>query len=169
MKRLYLIRHAKSDWHLPGAGDHERPLAKRGVKAAKLMGRFLKEIDQEPQAAITSSAVRARRTVELMIEAGELTSPVRVTRSFYESRVETVLHEVHSTSEEYESLLLAGHEPTWSALVSHLCGAQVKMVTAALARIDFDVEHWRGVGAGNGLLVWFMPPKLLLAAGWSVD
>lgn len=167
MKTLYLIRHAKSDWHSPGADDHERPLNRRGVKAAKLMGRFLSAIGQEPDAVVASSAVRARDTAELMIEAGGWTCPVRVTRSFYESRPEAVLQDVTSESDAYERLLIAGHEPTWSGLVRGLCGGQVKMVTAGLARIDFDVASWSQVEPGRGLMVWFVPPKLLLAAGWG--
>ena len=169
MKSLYLIRHAKSDWNLPAAGDHERTLAKRGVRAAKLMGRFLSAIDQEPCAVLTSSAVRARTTVEIMIETGGWTCPVRVTRAFYESHPEAVLHEIATVSDEHERLLVAGHEPTWSDLVSKLCGGRVKMVTAGLARIDFEVRSWAEVELGYGLLVWFVPPKLLLATGWAPD
>lgn len=169
MKRLYLIRHAKSDWHSPSTDDHERPLNKRGIRAAKLMGRFLTSLGQEPDAVVSSSAVRARTTVELMSEAGGWTCPVRVTRAFYESRPETVLQEVSSESDTYESLLVAGHEPTWSALVRGLSGGQVKMVTAGLVRIDFDVASWSGVEAGRGLMVWFVPPKVLVAAGWETD
>jgi len=187
VKTLYLIRHAKSDWQTPAAGspaagtpaagtpaagtpaaaDHERPLNRRGVKTAKLMGSFLTALGQEPDAVVASSAVRARTTVELMVEAGNWTCPVRVTRAFYESRPEAVLQELASESEKYASLLVAGHEPAWSELVRRLCGGRVKMATAAIARLDFDVASWSEVEPGGGLMVWFVPPKLLLGSGWG--
>ena len=64
---------------------------------------------------------------------------------------------------------MAGHEPTWSGLVAKLGGGRVKMVTAGLARIDFEVRSWAEVDLGHGLLVWFVPPKLLMATGWAPD
>lgn len=166
MRRLYLIRHAKSDWDSPAGGDHERPLAPRGVKAAKLMGRFLAAAGQAPDAVVTSSALRARTTVELMAEAGGWTCPVRVTRSLYDGGPEGALAEIRRQGDDAGSLLAAGHEPTWSTLVETLCGGRVKMVTAALARIDFAVERWADIEPGAGALVWMVPPKLLQAAGW---
>lgn len=165
VKKLYVLRHAKSDWNEPAAGDHQRPLAKRGVKAAELMGRFLRSVGQVPDAVATSSAVRARTTVELMARAGDWTCPVHVTRTFYESRPEDVLRHVRTFTDEHESLMLAGHEPTWSALVQLLSGARVRMVTAALARIDLGVDRWADVEPGSGVLVWLVPPKLLERAG----
>lgn len=163
MKSLYLIRHAKSDWQAPAGGDHDRPLAKRGVRAAKLMGRFLTAAGLAPDAVLTSSAVRARTTVELMVEAGSWTCPVHVTRSLYDGGPADVLAEVRRQPDEIERLLVAGHEPTWSALVEELCGGRVKMVTAALARVDLDVERWADVAPDLGVLAWLVPPKLLQA------
>ena len=64
MRRLILFRHGKSDWDAPFGSDHERPLSKRGVKAAKTMGLVLARSDLVPDHAITSSAVRARTTLE---------------------------------------------------------------------------------------------------------
>ncbi len=167
MKSLYIIRHAKSDWHAPSAGDHERPLNKRGTGNAKLMGRFLTAAGQEPDTVLTSSALRARTTVELMAEAGGWTCPVHVTRELYESHPEAVLRQIRAQSDSHESLLVAGHEPTWSDLVAGLTGGRARMVTAAVARIDFYAERWQEVDFDTGLLVWLIPPKLLQATGWA--
>lgn len=166
VKTLYILRHAKSDWGSPAESDHERPLNKRGQKAAKVMGRFLAASGQVPGAVISSSAVRARTTAELVVSAGGFESPLRVTRQFYESRPGAVLDEVRSAPDEHPSLLLAGHEPTSSGLVELLTGAQVKMVTAAIARVDLGAEHWVDVEPKSGILVWFVTPKLLQATGW---
>ncbi len=65
MKTLIFFRHGKSDWDAEYHGDHNRPVAKRGRKAAKLMGRFLASTGQVPDSVVTSSALRARSTFEL--------------------------------------------------------------------------------------------------------
>ena len=70
MKTLILFRHGKSDWDSEEPSDHDRPLAKRGRKAAKAMGKFLALAGQVPDSAVTSSAVRARSTLEIAMEAG---------------------------------------------------------------------------------------------------
>ena len=71
MKTLLVMRHAKSDWGAPLGDDHERPLADRGVKAARRMGCFLTDSGSVPQLVISSTAVRARTTAELAAEPGE--------------------------------------------------------------------------------------------------
>lgn len=161
MKRLFLLRHAKSDWQISGR-DHERPLNPRGLVAAATIGRFLSTIDQVPDLVLSSSAIRARRTVEIAAEQGGWPSPIRIVESFYESSLKTVLTEVKKTDSSCRSLLLSGHEPVWSELAGRLIGqAEVRMVTAALARIDFDVDDWQDVSLGGGILIWLVTPKLL--------
>ena len=76
MRSLYVLRHAKSDWDASYGVDFDRPLSERGVRAADLIGRFLASIDEAPDHVIASTAERARRTVELAVEAGDWTSPV---------------------------------------------------------------------------------------------
>ena len=167
-KRLYLIRHAKSDWGAPTGGDHERPLAKRGQKAAQLMGRFLTAIDQVPEAVLASTALRARTTAEQMAEAGGWDVEIATERSLYESHAERVLQEIRKQDDDAASLLVVGHEPTWSALVALLTGgSEVRMATATLVRIDSDVRSWKQWVASRGVLTWMVTPRLLQAAGWK--
>lgn len=162
MKRLLLVRHAKSNWEAPAGGDHERPLAPRGRNAAKLMGRFLTRAAEVPDAIITSSALRARTTVEIMAQTGDWRCPIEITGEFYESRPEAVLAVARRWSDEHACLLLAGHEPVWSGLVGRLTGgSRVLMVTAAVAAIDFDVASWSEVSFGTGELIFLVTPKLL--------
>ena len=161
MKTLIFFRHGKSNWGRDSGDDHERPVADRGIKAARTMGRFLSLTKEVPDAVSTSSAVRARTTVELAAEAGEWGCPVKVTHSFYEATPFAVLQEVRAEPLERTSVLLAGHEPTWSELVSLLIGGgAVGMPTACMARIDFGVGSWKEVEYGKGSLVWLLPPKV---------
>jgi phosphohistidine phosphatase len=161
MKSLILFRHGKSDWDTPSGIDHDRAVSERGQRAARTMGRLLELADQAPDSVVTSSAVRARTTVELAAEAGRWKCPVRVTRALYEATPFQVLSEIQAEAQATRTLLLAGHEPTWSELASLLVGGGALGVpTASMARIDFDVEEWKSVAYGKGLLVWLLPPKL---------
>lgn len=161
MKTILFFRHAKSDWDADFAHDHERPLAKRGQKAAKAMGRLLAEIGAVPDAVVTSSAVRAQETLRLARKAGAWEVPIRVTDALYQAAPEGVLEVLRAEPDTTESLLLVGHEPTWSATVGALIGGgSVRVPTACVARVDLDVARWEEVRFGQGQLIWLLPPKL---------
>ncbi len=168
MKTLLLLRHAKSD--RSGAGDHERPLNKRGRSSARLIGSSLSRLHQEPGKVLTSSAVRARTTAELAIEAGGWSCPVSATRALYLSSPDSVLGQIVEQDDRWQSLLVVGHEPTGSDLASRLIGGgRIEVPTAALLRIDFDAERWSEVGYGEGGLVWMLTPRLLARLGLDPD
>ncbi|MBI4601373.1 MAG: histidine phosphatase family protein [Planctomycetes bacterium] len=161
MKTLILFRHGKSDWSTEADRDHDRNVSKRGRKAARTMGRLLELAGQAPDSAVTSSAVRARTTVELAVEAGSWACPVRVTRALYEATPFAVLEEVRAEPDATERLLLAGHEPSLSELASLLVGGgALRFPTACMARIDLAIERWKDAAYGKGVLVWLVPPKL---------
>jgi len=159
---LYLLRHAKSDWAATYGADHDRPLNERGVKAAAKIGRFLAGLGQVPERIVTSSALRALTTARLAAAAGDWTTQIEVDPSLYGTDAHSVLSVVRSQPLGLESLLLVGHQPTWSDLAGRLVGdARVAMPTAGLVRIDF-YSDWRGVEFGGGELVWLVRPKILL-------
>jgi phosphohistidine phosphatase len=162
VKTVLVFRHGKSEWNSGHELDHERPLAPRGVEAAKVMGRFLARVDQLPDRVFTSPAVRARDTVKLAVEAGKWPCKVEVNERLYDAAPADLLEVVRGSPVEAERVLLAGHEPTCSAFVGGLTGgAAVKFPTAAVARIDLDVGSWTDVAFGNGVLVWLVPPRLV--------
>lgn len=160
MKTILLFRHGKSDWDADYGADHDRPLAKRGRRAATSMGIALARLGQVPDHVLTSSAVRARDTVALAAKAGRWTCPVEIVPELYASSPGIVLERVRQEADTVASLLLAGHEPTWSTLASRLVGGgAVRFPTAALARIDVEADGWSDVEPGRGTLVWFLIPK----------
>jgi phosphohistidine phosphatase len=167
MPGLILFRHGKSDWDAdyPG-GDAARPLARRGQKAAKRMGKFLARAGQVPDAAITSPAVRAEDTLRLAMEGGGWSCPLRIAASLYDGGVSGLLAEVRGEPATTDVLLAVGHEPTWSEAVSaFMGGGEVDLPTAAMARIDFDVDGWDAVSPGTGVLGWIVVPRLLAGSG----
>lgn len=161
MKSLILFRHGKSDWNAATVTDHDRPVNPRGVRAAQAMGRFLKLAGQQPQSVVASSALRARSTAELAIAAGKWDSALRVTRALYEATPLAVLEEVRAEPETTSTLLLAGHEPTSSELLALLVGGvNAHFPTAAMARVDLQIDTWKQAASGCGVLIWLVPPKL---------
>lgn len=114
---------------------------------------------------VSSSAVRALTTARLATEAGSWQCPIRATDTLYLPTVEAVLAEARAELPEVERLMLVGHEPTWSSAVGKFSGqARVKMVTAALARLDFSGDDWSKIELGAATLAWLATPKLLEAA-----
>ena len=161
-RSLFILRHGKSDWGAPYGGDHERPLKRRGQKAARLMGELLTSVDLPPDLVLSSSAVRARSTAELAHEAGGWTCPLEVSRELYESTPTSIMERLRGLGPEIERVLVVGHEPTCSELVGVLSGGKPpRFPTGALARIDFELAAWDHLAPGLGELVWLIPPRAL--------
>lgn len=162
MKTILLLRHGKSDWDAPFGHDHERPLAKRGVKDAKRMGTLLTAAGPIPDLCITSTAIRARTTMELAHEAGSWNAEIRATEQLYHAGPAEVLQVIRSAPPDVSTILLAGHQPTWSVTTERLIGGgNITMPTAAMARIDVAVHRWTEVSWGLGTLIWFIIPKAI--------
>jgi len=162
MRSLILFRHGKSDWDAHYTSDHERPLADRGKEAALCMGRMLSQAGQFPQLAVCSSALRARATLQLAVRAGRWHCPMRIEDALYGSSPERMLSWIQALDENPECLLLTGHEPTWSELAGRLIGqASLRVPTATMLRIDFEIESWRHIKFGRGQMKWLIPPKLI--------
>jgi phosphohistidine phosphatase len=160
MRQLLLLRHAKAErdgWER----DHDRTLTDRGRRDAVRVGRFLAAAAIVPSLAITSSAVRARVTAELVIEAGGWECPLRRVAALYESTIEEVLAVVRKGGGA-ANLLLVGHEPTWSVLASALIGGgSVRLPTAGLAIVGFDLDDWAEAAPGSGTLRGLITPAML--------
>jgi phosphohistidine phosphatase len=169
MKTLYLLRHAKSDWD-SGGPDHDRTLAPRGVDAAQRIGRLLAEIGQIPDRVVSSSATRAQTTAQLAATAGNWGTDVETDRALYDTGPDDMLAWLRCMNDATISLMLVGHQPTWSLLAEGLIGGgRLRFPTAALARIDLHLEHWRETEFGHGELVWFQIPRVLKSLDWPPD
>lgn len=125
------------------------------------MGRLLATEGMEPQVVISSTALRARSTAELAIEAGRWEAELRVDPSLYDSGPGEVLSVGASTAPGVSRLMLVGHQPTWSMLVAVLTGERVEMKTAYVAVVEVDLDSWAGVANGNGTLAQILGPRSL--------
>jgi len=159
---LLIMRHAKSDWGAGLAGDRERPLAPRGVQAAKRMGKFLTRVGAAPDLILSSPAVRARTTAEFANKAGRWAAPMEIVPSFYGGGWADVVEAVLAAGDSAERILVTGHEPTWSDLVSVLTGGSlVAMPTAAIACVAVIGSSWVRLGPNCAELRWHVNPRML--------
>lgn len=162
MKTLILMRHGKSDWAEGGEPDFDRPLAPRGIKAAKQAGRLLDKAGLRPDKVLTSAAERARRTAELAYGAGGFAGLMEIRPELYETSPPAALEVIRRFGGEAPVLLVVGHEPTSSGLISLLVGGgRHEMVTAALAGIEADIDNWEELTPGRANLAFLLPPRLL--------
>jgi phosphohistidine phosphatase len=159
MKRLYLLRHAKSSWDDVSLADFDRPLNDRGLRAAPFMGRSMAERGIRPDTVVSSPARRAAQTAELVREAAGWDVPVNLDSRIYEASPQTLLHIISELPDDSRSAVLVGHNPGMAAMVAVLTGADESMPTGALASIKLNVEDWAQIGPETGELEFLLRPK----------
>jgi phosphohistidine phosphatase len=159
VKTLLLLRHAKSDWDDSSLSDFDRPLADRGKRDAPRMGRALKARGPEPDLIVSSPAVRAKETVEAFTKSGGFTASLQFDANIYDASTSELMSIVRRLPDGNSCILMAGHNPGFEELVYRLSGTHERMTTAALAAIEFQIEHWEDVEDGQGKLLWFLTPK----------
>ena len=137
-RHLLLLRHAKSSWDDPTLADHERPLAPRGCRAAKLISRHLRDERFDISLVLCSSARRAVETVGLVAPTGEL----QIQPGLYRASADQLLAHLRRVPPEAETVMLVGHNPAIQELAADLAGDGSeldgqKFPTGALATLSF--------------------------------
>lgn len=153
MKRLILLRHAKTERDAPGGRDFDRRLTERGRGDAARIGQAMRDLGIAVDLALCSTAARAVETAAI---AGLVT---RAEPRIYDAPVERLLGLVHSADEAAGSMLMVGHNPGLAMLLTELTGVDDGMPTGALAEIELDIDRWDAVGRGTGRLARFLRPK----------
>ena len=165
MRRLHLLRHAKSSWDDPGLRDRDRPLAPRGRKATKRIARWAAEHEVRPQLVVSSSAVRARETLQGVL-AGLGEPDVWIEPTLYAASAQTLLARAWALPDEVDEAMLVGHNPGLGDLLLLLAEpgelrerAEAKVPTGALATLETDVASWSELEPGAAHLVAFVVPR----------
>lgn len=164
MKKLVLLRHAKSSWKDSSLADFERPLNERGRKAAKLMGEYMRQQRLGPDLVLCSPAQRAKETAALVLESFGIEVELRYDARIYEASVERLIEVISEIEETREETLLIGHNPGMENLLSRLTGVSQQMPTAAMACVMLTSKNWRDAAEQEGRLEWFVKPKELAGA-----
>lgn len=142
MKTLLIMRHAKSSWANNRLSDHERPLNKRGQSDAPKMGRLLKEQDLVPEVIITSTAERSLSTAELTALACDFEGEMLTTRRFYHADPETYLAVLRAVDDQFNRVMIVGHNPGMEMLLDDLTDAGERFTTANIAVVQLPVASW---------------------------
>ena len=167
VKRLFLLRHAKSSWDDPGVADHERPLAPRGRRAAKLIAEHLRREPVAPALVLCSSARRTQETLERIAPALRERAAVQIESELYAASERRLLERLRALEEDVESVLMIGHNPGVERLALDLAGSGDKLAavrrkypTGALVTLEFT-GPWRELRPGTATLADFVTPKQL--------
>ena len=149
--QLYFLRHGEADWPHWTRPDDERPLTDFGKKEVRQVAKFLDRLTVKPNLVVTSPLPRALQTAEVAAEQlkTKLRQDEALEPGFGISELRTLLKRHGS-----KVLMLVGHEPDFTSVISALTGASLKLSKAGVALVDFDPE------TEKGRLLWLFPPKV---------
>lgn len=160
MKKLVLIRHAKSDWSNPFLDDFLRPLNKRGEKNAPLMTNLLKEKNIRPDLIISSPSLRTKQTLEYFIKELNYNDEVKLEESIYEAPYENLLKVIKDIPNIHKTVFLIGHNPGLCDLTNFLVDKNFENIpTCGIVEIDFNAKSWQDISKENSNLISFEYPK----------
>jgi len=147
---LYFLRHGEADWPEWKKSDDERPLTKRGKREMRDVAKFLDRLRVRPNLIVTSPLPRAAQTAEIAADylKAKLRKDELLAPGFGASKLRTVLKRHRA-----RVLMLVGHEPDFTQVISELTGASLKLSKAGVALVDLDPE------SEEGKLLWLFPPK----------
>lgn len=163
MKDLFLIRHAKSSWTDQSLSDIDRPLNQRGLRQVDAMARPLRDLGALDGTVHVSHALRARQTMEGVLEKlddDRLVARVHFDPELYTFRWKQLYRWLKHHAPEESALALVGHNPALSDLAEALTGAEVPdMVTGAVLHLRIRVEAWNALKKGKAEIIRYLPPK----------
>ena len=165
---LYLMRHAKSDWSGLGTSDYDRPINHRGEKNAKRIGAWMAENNFLPEKIVSSPAIRARQTIEIVSEQfGPSQVKIDLDEDLYLASLGTLIEAVQLYKNDVRSLMLVAHNPGMDYLVNDLLSRSINtisghivMTTANLAIFEYKDSHF-DPEKDKGNLIEFVQPKKL--------
>jgi phosphohistidine phosphatase len=161
MKRLTLLRHAKSSWSQPGLDDQDRPLNQRGQRDTPIMGRRLVAHGVRPSLIITSPAKRARQTAKLL--AREIGYPIEfmhTEKSLYLADPMTILGVIESQEDTFSDIVVCAHNPGITDLANQLCSQSIDNVpTCGMVIVEAGTDSWSEIVNSPRTFIAFDYPK----------
>ncbi len=162
MKRLYLIRHAKSSWSDPSVSDFFRKLNKRGKRDAPFMAEKLAARGTKPDIIISSPAKRAKKTARFMAKGvGYPVDTIVYDETIYTSSTMDLYRVLHSINDTHSTAFFIGHNYAITDLAEELISQQlVNIPTSGIVSMDCAISSWKEIGPGCGTLLFFDYPKM---------
>ena len=162
MKKLYVIRHAKSSWADPTLSDFDRPLKKRGKNDAPLIGKILNEEEEKPDLILSSPAKRALSTaIKILKELNIEKEKIVVNEQLYCSDIYEIQQILTEIEKEIDVVYLIGHNPELLDFVYYLCDSELeKLSTCGVVKINLDIESWNKIKGNCGKIERYITPKM---------
>lgn len=160
-KRLTLLRHGKSSWHDPDLADFDRPLNKRGQRDAPMMGQRLAKKGFAPDLFLVSPAVRARLTGEIIAEQlGVDKRQLSFDHNIYMACEHELINLLRSIDEQFQDVLLIGHNPGITDLANYLVDGCIENVpTCGVFSVALPITGWGDLERAAGTLIYYDYPK----------
>ncbi|MCY4005354.1 MAG: histidine phosphatase family protein [Rhodobacteraceae bacterium] len=165
--KLIIVRHAKSSWNQPEVGDHHRPLAARGRKAATRIGQWLADDGHIPASVLCSTATRTRQTWECLSSHFPNTPKIRLTDQLYHASVRQIWAVLQNDGSVDLPTLIIGHNPGIGEFAASCLQAPPRdydfrrYPTAATTVCTFPATGWQQVSMQSGQLMAFVVPRKL--------
>ena len=172
MRRLMLLRHAKTERAAPGERDHDRKLMKRGRADAPVLGAYMAHHDLAPDLALVSPAVRAQETWALAAPAFDKIPRMETDNRLYPGNTQKLL-DLIAEPRKAQKLLIVGHNPSLHEFALQLIASgdvkareqlHDKLPTSGLVVIDLPIDEWPLVRWHAARLERFVTPRLIAAA-----
>lgn len=169
MKKLYILRHAKSDYP-QGVEDHDRPLNKRGQSASIIMGKYIKSNNINPDVILSSDSARTTETINNVLKEAEISTSVDFSNKLYLATPGEILKELAKLGDEVESAMVVCHNPGAEMLTAILARDGNKFAlstlnrkypTCGLACMTIKSDSWDKLDMGSAYLDEFITPKTL--------
>lgn len=145
MKTLLLLRHAKSSWEDTTLSDHDRPLKPRGVKAARRIGRLLREQNLIPERILCSTATRAKETLRLVEEEFSQQAATDFIAALYHCQPGEFIMALQGVEAAVNSVMIVGHNPGMEEWLQNLIGKPETMPTGCLVQLAVPLDDWSQV------------------------
>ena len=160
IKTLYFIRNAKADWDDIDASDFERGITKKGKKDIKTMSSYLKLKNIMPDTIISSCALRAQQTVDIILENLEYKNRVVYLKELYYTPTVTLLEILAMQDDSIETIFVVGHNPQLTDIANMLIDDHIsKIPSSGIVAMKFDIKEWHDVIYTKGELDFFITPK----------
>lgn len=162
MKKLYLLRHAKSSWNYPELDDFERPLNKRGRGDLPIMARVINKHNIKPDLIVSSPALRAAFTAINIIQLAGLSEDlIKYDNMIYEASTSMLLNLIKITNDEIDKLMLVGHNPGMTSLANYLSDKRIENIpTCGLLGMKLNINNWKDLSEKSASFLFFEYPKL---------
>ncbi|MBE2278767.1 MAG: histidine phosphatase family protein [Ignavibacteriaceae bacterium] len=163
MKKLTIVRHAKSDWNFTELLDHERPINGRGRADAPFMAVNIMKSTGTPDLVISSYANRAVTTAIIFARAMYVPEEkIQITTQLYDATAGKVMSVLQAIDDSYNNVMIFGHNPGLTNLVNYLSQTEYitdNLPTTGCVCFEFDIKSWKNLAQGMGKLVFFEYPK----------